>query len=69
MNSFPIFLISGGARGGRGWASVQSEFIQKSEFHEITHNGPGYTLFIHTNTLTNILLYIQATHFDEVNSI
>ena len=64
MSSFPIFLISsGGARGGHGWASAQPEFIRKSELPEITHDGPGYRLFIHTN----ILMYIQATHFNEVN--
>ena len=96
MSTFSIFLISsGGARGGHGWVSAQPEFIQKSELPEITHNGPGYRLylfiyllvldgpmvfytilytiiffFIHTNTLTNNLLYnIQATHFNEVSSI
>ena len=54
MSSFTIFLISsGGARGGRGWVSAQPEFILKSELPEITHNGPGYRLFIHTNSLTN----------------
>ena len=57
MSSFPIFLMGRGcARGGRGWVSTQPEFIHKSELHEITHNGPGYRLFIHTNTLANTLV-------------